>query len=133
MDHPGRAHPRHRGHQLRPVTRGSRPCGSQLDRPGQLARPAAQPVPLGQEDDAAGGLAGANGSGLNGADGLGEIAAGLVSQGLTILESVRRSVGGPATEPSSSNGSGNGTTPRRLPAAPTAPAGPDDRAPGRAN
>jgi flotillin len=42
--------------------------------------------------EAAGGLAGANVSVLNGADGLGEIAAGLVSQGLTILESVRKSV-----------------------------------------
>src|SRR5207253_624725 len=35
--------------------------------------------------EAAGGLAGANVSVLNGADGLSEIAAGLVSQGLTIL------------------------------------------------
>jgi flotillin len=43
--------------------------------------------------EAAGGLAGANVSVLNGADGLGEIAAGLVSQGLTILENVRRGVG----------------------------------------
>ncbi|HEX4829950.1 MAG TPA: SPFH domain-containing protein [Trebonia sp.] len=42
--------------------------------------------------EAAGGLAGANVSVLNGADGLGEIAAGLVSQGLTILESVRKNV-----------------------------------------
>jgi len=40
--------------------------------------------------EAAGGLAGANVSVLNGADGLGEIAAGLVSQGLTILDSVRK-------------------------------------------
>jgi flotillin len=32
---------------------------------------------------------------LNGADGLGEIAAGLVSQGLTILEAVRKGVGVP--------------------------------------
>src|SRR6202167_3508412 len=73
--------------------------------------------------EAAGGLAGANVSVLNGADGLGEIAAGLVSQGLTILESVRRSVGSSADQPSS-NGSGNGTSPRRLPAAPTAPVAP---------
>jgi flotillin len=42
--------------------------------------------------EAATGLAGANVSILNGADGLGEIAAGLVSQGLTILESVRKGV-----------------------------------------
>jgi flotillin len=42
--------------------------------------------------EAAGGLAGANISVLNGADGLGEIAAGLVGQGLTILESVKKSL-----------------------------------------
>jgi flotillin len=45
--------------------------------------------------EAAIGLSGANVSVLNGADGLGEIAAGLVSQGLTILESVRKGVGVP--------------------------------------
>jgi flotillin len=56
--------------------------------------------------EAAGGLAGANVSVLNGADGLGEIAAGLVSQGLTILESVRKGVGAPATDGSSANGTG---------------------------
>src|ERR1700753_3231359 len=61
--------------------------------------------------EAAGGLAGANVSVLNGADGLGEIAAGLVSQGLTILESVRRGLGDPANQSSS-----NGTVPPRLPA-----------------
>ena len=44
--------------------------------------------------EAAAGLAGANVSVLNGADGLGEIAAGLVSQGLTILDSVRRGMPG---------------------------------------
>src|SRR6266568_385902 len=43
--------------------------------------------------EAAGGLAGANVSVLNGADGLSEIAAGLVGQGLTILESVKKSLG----------------------------------------
>jgi flotillin len=48
--------------------------------------------------EAAAGLAGANVSVLNGADGLGEIAAGLVSQGLTILESVRKGVGVPPTD-----------------------------------
>ena len=42
--------------------------------------------------EAAGGLAGANISVLNGADGLGEIAAGLVGQGLTILDSVKKSL-----------------------------------------
>jgi flotillin len=48
--------------------------------------------------EAAAGLAGANVSVLNGADGLGEIAAGLVSQGLTILENVRRGIGQPADD-----------------------------------
>jgi flotillin len=43
--------------------------------------------------EAAAGLNGASVTVLNGADGLGEIAAGLVSQGLTILESVRKGVG----------------------------------------
>jgi len=40
--------------------------------------------------EAAAGLAGANVNVLNGADGLSEIAAGLVSQGLTILDAVKR-------------------------------------------
>ena len=44
--------------------------------------------------EAAAGLAGANISVLNGADGLSEIAAGLVGQGLTILESVKKSLTG---------------------------------------
>ncbi len=44
--------------------------------------------------EAAAGLAGANVTVLNGADGLGEIAAGLVSQGLTILDSVRKGMPG---------------------------------------
>jgi flotillin len=48
--------------------------------------------------EAAGGLAGANVSVLNGADGLSEIAAGLVGQGLTILESVKKSLSGNADE-----------------------------------
>src|SRR5580693_3587973 len=67
--------------------------------------------------EAAGGLAGANVSILNGADGLGEIAAGLVSQGLTILENVRRGVNAaPAngSAPSGQNtpkGIGNGKSP----------------------
>ncbi len=53
--------------------------------------------------EAAAGLAGANVSVLNGADGLGEIAAGLVSQGLTILESVRKGMPGQA-QASTDNG-----------------------------
>jgi flotillin len=58
--------------------------------------------------EAAIGLQGANVSVLNGADGLGEIAAGLVSQGLTILESVRKGVGVPVLE-----GNGDGDRPTR--------------------
>src|ERR1700758_4143186 len=46
--------------------------------------------------EAAAGLAGANVSVLNGADGLGEIAAGLVSQGMTILDAVRNGMPGQA-------------------------------------
>src|SRR6266436_1402463 len=53
--------------------------------------------------EAAGGLAGANVSVLNGADGLSEIAAGLVSQGLTILDSVRKGMPG-QPQASSDNG-----------------------------
>ncbi len=49
--------------------------------------------------EAAVGLAGANVTVLNGADGLGEIAAGLVSQGLTILDSVRHGVGAGGPNP----------------------------------
>ena len=44
--------------------------------------------------EAAAGLAGANVSVLNGAEGLSEIAAGLVAQGLTILESVKKGMAG---------------------------------------
>ena len=54
--------------------------------------------------EAAEGLKGANVSVLNGADGLGEIAAGLVSQGLTILESVRRGVGVPPLDGDTASG-----------------------------
>ena len=49
--------------------------------------------------EAAGGLAGANINVLNGADGLGEIAAGLVGQGLTILESVKKNLSATPDEP----------------------------------
>jgi flotillin len=47
--------------------------------------------------EAAGGLAGANINVLNGADGLSEIAAGLVAQGLTILDSVKKNLSGSDT------------------------------------
>jgi hypothetical protein len=42
--------------------------------------------------EAASGLAGANVNVLNGADGLSEIAAGLVGQGLTILDSIKKNL-----------------------------------------
>jgi flotillin len=59
--------------------------------------------------EAAGGLAGANVNVLNGADGLGEIAAGLVSQGLTILDSVRQNLNGQeATDNPRPEDGGNG-------------------------
>ena len=56
--------------------------------------------------EAAAGLAGANVSVLNGADGLSEIAAGLVSQGMTILDSVRK--GMPGQSGTASRGADNG-------------------------
>jgi flotillin len=65
--------------------------------------------------EAAVGLQGANVTVLNGSDGLGEIAAGLVSQGLTILESVRRGVGVPPTNGSPQGGRsaiGDGNSPK---------------------
>jgi flotillin len=54
--------------------------------------------------EAAGGLAGANVSVLNGADGLAEIAAGLVSQGLSILEAVKKGLAEPAANLAPDNG-----------------------------
>ncbi len=69
--------------------------------------------------EAAAGLANANVSILNGADGLSEVAAGLVGQGMTILESVRRGLSDPG-----SPASGNGTNPRRLPQASALPSDP---------
>ena len=49
--------------------------------------------------EAAGGLAGANVSVLNGADGLSEVAAGLVSQGMAILDSVKKGMGDNSEQP----------------------------------
>jgi flotillin len=65
--------------------------------------------------EAAAGLAGANVSVLSGADGLSELAAGLVSQGLTILESVKSGLSGPAN--------------RAVVSFPAPAAGPDDGQP----
>ncbi|QYN25741.1 flotillin [Amycolatopsis sp. DSM 110486] len=48
--------------------------------------------------EAAAGLSGANVTVLNGADGIGQVAAGLVGQGLAILESVKKSVSDSGTQ-----------------------------------
>jgi hypothetical protein len=45
---------------------------------------------------------------LNGADGLGEIAAGLVGQGLTILDSVRQNLGSPQSRENKGGTTGGG-------------------------
>ena len=84
--------------------------------------------------EAAAGLANANINVLNGADGLGQIAAGLVGQGLTIFESVKRGLtemdedyeddeGGPEGGHDRDPGNGVGQLP------PTPPPPPADRAP----
>ncbi|MHA6761909.1 flotillin family protein [Streptacidiphilus sp. PAMC 29251] len=66
--------------------------------------------------EAAAGLQGANVNVLNGADGLGEIAAGLVGQGLTILDSVRQNLGSPQARSAQKrkNGTSNGDGPVEL-------------------
>src|SRR5208283_5723796 len=69
--------------------------------------------------EAAAGLAGANVSVLNGADGLGEIAAGLVSQGLTILDAVRK---GMPAQPQASNDNGRVVSGQVVPDGPAASA-----------
>ncbi len=60
--------------------------------------------------EAAGGLAGANVNVLNGADGLSEMAASLVGQGLTIFDSVRKNLGG-ATDAGSPGPTAQGALP----------------------
>jgi uncharacterized membrane protein YqiK len=65
--------------------------------------------------EAAAGLQGANVNILNGADGISELAASLVGQGLTIFESLRKNIGDPtakggsATEPEPGTPASNGT------------------------
>ena len=54
--------------------------------------------------EAANGLQGANINVLNGADGLGQIAAGLVGQGLAILDSVKQGLGEVVEQPGKSSG-----------------------------
>jgi flotillin len=59
--------------------------------------------------EAANGLAGANVNVLNGAEGLGELTAGLVAQGLTILDSVKRNLAAsPTARAGADPGSGDG-------------------------
>jgi flotillin len=59
--------------------------------------------------EAAGGLSGANVNVLNGAEGLSELAAGLVAQGLTILDAVKKNLA-TSSEHTGGNGSaGNGS------------------------
>ena len=55
--------------------------------------------------EAAGGLAGANVNVLNGAEGLSELAAGLVAQGLTILDSVKQNLASSQEHGAAGNGS----------------------------
>jgi uncharacterized membrane protein YqiK len=57
--------------------------------------------------EAASGLAGANVNVLNGAEGLGELTAGLVAQGLTILDSVKRNLAASPTAGSGEDGGGD--------------------------
>src|SRR5215467_10732452 len=54
--------------------------------------------------EAANGLAGANVNVLNGAEGLGELTAGLVAQGLTILDSVKRNLAASPTARAGTSG-----------------------------
>jgi flotillin len=60
--------------------------------------------------EAAAGLSRANVTVLNGADGLGEVAAGLVSQGMTILDAVRKGMPGQLSGIASLTSNGNETT-----------------------
>jgi uncharacterized membrane protein YqiK len=62
--------------------------------------------------EAAGGLAGANVNVLNGAEGLSELAAGLVAQGLTILDAVKKNLATSSEHTGTGNGSaGNSSVP----------------------
>jgi flotillin len=58
--------------------------------------------------EAANGLAGANVNVLNGAEGLGELTAGLVAQGLTILDSVKRNLAASPTASSTGDDADDG-------------------------
>src|SRR5262245_10312388 len=65
--------------------------------------------------EAANGLAGAKVNVLNGAEGLSELAAGLVGQGLTILESIKKNLASSPESPAASGPSGNGSAPEGSP------------------
>jgi flotillin len=82
--------------------------------------------------EAAAGLAGANVNVLNGADGLSEIAAGLVAQGLTILDSVKKGLAGAtdAENPEPEAAPEPQPAPAQLPAAPEGGRGGRGGAPG---
>jgi flotillin len=67
--------------------------------------------------EAAGGLAGANVNVLNGADGLSELAAGLVGQGLTILDSLKKNLATSSEAAANSTPSSNGSAPEGSPEA----------------
>jgi hypothetical protein len=62
--------------------------------------------------EAARGLSGANVNILNGADGLGEMAAGLVGQGLAILESVKSGISAPTNQEKSESSPDTENPPR---------------------
>ena len=72
--------------------------------------------------EAANGLAGANVNVLNGAEGLSELAAGLVGQGLTILDSIKKNLATEPESPAASGPSGNGSAPEGSPDPATRPA-----------
>jgi uncharacterized membrane protein YqiK len=74
--------------------------------------------------EAAGGLANANINVLNGADGLGELAAGLVGQGLSIFESIRSNLGEYNGDDDEEYDDAPGSRPRQLPGSGGPPAGP---------
>jgi uncharacterized membrane protein YqiK len=65
--------------------------------------------------EAANGLAGANVNVLNGAEGLSELAAGLVGQGLTILDSIKKNLATAPEPAAASTPSGNGSAPEGAP------------------